>query len=121
MVRQYLEDQESVSLLGWACVVTAPRPSRTFMLMPIAVVEVDMQACVHVGWVRVMHGQLTGSPQAWVRAEQTWAISDLQVGPVAAVRMLSLNCAKETVLPRGVSHKGCSVSENQSVLNLRRK
>ena len=121
MVGQYLRDQESVSPLGWACVVIAPQPSRTFMLMPIAVVEVDMQACVHAGWVWVMHGQLTGSPQAWVRAEQTWAISDLQVGPVAAVRMLSLNCAKETVLPRGVSHKGCSVSENRSVPNLRRK
>ena len=121
MVGQYFRDQESVSPLGWACVVTAPQPSRTFMLMPIAVVEVDMQACVHVGWVGVMHGQMTGSPQAWVRAEQMWAISDLQVGPVAAVRMLSLNCAKETVLPRGVSHKGCSVSENRSVPNLRRK
>ena len=52
MVGQYLGDQESVSPLGWACVVTAPQPSRTFMLIPIAVVEVDMQACVHVGWSR---------------------------------------------------------------------
>ena len=121
MAGQYLRGQESVSPLGWACVVTAPQPSRTFMLMPIAVVEVDMQACVHVGWVEVMHGQMTGSPHAWVRAEQMWAISDLQVGPVAAVRMLSLNCAKEIVLLRGVSHKGCSVSENRSVPNLRRK
>ena len=88
MVGQYFRDQESVSPLGWACVVTAPQPSRTFMLMPIAVVEVDMQACVHVGWVGVMHGQMTGGTRAWVRAEQTWAISDLQVGPVVAVRML---------------------------------
>ena len=80
-----------------------------------------MQACVHVAWVGVMHGQMTDSPQAWVRAEQTWAISDLQVGPVAAVRMLSLNCAKETILPRSVSHKGCCVSENRSVPSLRRK
>ena len=62
MVGQYLRDQDSVSPLGWACVVTAPQPSRTFMLMPIAVVEVDMQACVHVGWVGVMHGHLTPPP-----------------------------------------------------------
>ena len=47
MVGQYLRDQDSVSLLGWTCVVTALQPCRTFMLMPIVVVEVDMQACVH--------------------------------------------------------------------------
>ena len=51
-----------MSLLGWACVGTAPQPSRTYTLMPIAVVEVDMQACVHVGWVGLMHGQITSSP-----------------------------------------------------------
>ena len=55
--------------------------------MPIAVVEMDIQACVHVGWVGVMHGQMTVGPRAWVSAEQTWAISHLQVGPVAAMRM----------------------------------
>ena len=110
-----------MSPLGWACVVTVPQPCRTFMLMPIAVVEVDMQACVHAGWVGVMHGHMSGSPQAWVRAEQTWAISDLQVGPAAAARMLSLNCAKETALPRGVSHKGCCVWEQRSVPSPRRK
>ena len=43
-------------------------------------------ACLHVAWVGVAHGQMTGSPQAGVRAEHTWAISDLHVGPRAAVR-----------------------------------
>ena len=62
MVELYSRDQESMSPLGWACVVTAPQPCRTFMLMPIAAVEVDIKACVHVGWVGVMHGQMTGSP-----------------------------------------------------------
>ena len=38
MVGQYFRDQESVSPLGWVCVVTAPQPCGTFMLMPIAVV-----------------------------------------------------------------------------------
>ena len=90
MVGQKFRDQESVSPLGWVCVVTALEPCCKFMLMPIAVVEMDIQACLHVGWVGVMHGQMTGSPQAWVRAEQTWAISDLQVGPVAAVRICYL-------------------------------
>ena len=51
-----------MSPLGWACVVTAPEPCRTFMLAPIAVVEVDMHACVLVGWVGVMHKQMTDSP-----------------------------------------------------------
>ena len=66
MVGQYSRDQKSVCPLGWACVVTAPQPCRTFMLMPITVVEVDMQACVHVGWVGVMHGKVIGNPQAWL-------------------------------------------------------
>ena len=52
MVGPYLRDQA--------------QPCRTFMLMPIAVVEMDMQACVHVGWVGVMHRQMTGSPQTWL-------------------------------------------------------
>ena len=45
MVGQYLRDQESVSPLGWACVVTVPQPSRTFMLIPIAVVGAPPPPC----------------------------------------------------------------------------
>ena len=41
MVGQNFRDQESVSPLGWACVVTALQPYCTFMLMPVAVVEMD--------------------------------------------------------------------------------
>ena len=121
MVGQYVREQEAMSPLGWPCVVAEPQPCRTSMLMPIVVVEVDMQACLHVGWVGVMHGLMNGSPHAWVRAEQTRAISNLEVGPVAALRMLSLNCAQQTALPRDVSHKGCCVSENLSVPSMRRK
>ena len=41
MVGQIFRDQESVRPLGWACVVTALQPCCTFMLMPVAVVEMD--------------------------------------------------------------------------------
>ena len=78
MAEQYFWDQESVNPRGWVCVATAQQPSRMFMLMPIAAMEGDMWACVHVGWVGMAHGQMTGTPQAWVRVEQTWAISDLR-------------------------------------------
>ena len=58
MVGQNFRDQELVSPLSWACVVTTLQPCCTLMLMPIAVVEMDIHACVHVGWVK-----LTPPPQ----------------------------------------------------------
>ena len=56
----------------------------------------------------------TGKAQTSLNTEHTCCISNTVDGPLAPTRTLSLNCASESVFPRGVYHNECPHGENAS-------
>ena len=56
----------------------------------------------------------TGKPHTSHKMSQTDCISYIGDGPRAPTKMLSLNCAKDTMLPRGVVHSRCPRGEKSS-------
>ena len=84
-------------------------------VMPMAVTLVVMHSVVQVCTVSVMHGHITGRSQISVSVSVTLFMVDLAVGPRAATITLSRNCDGESVLPVGVSHKGCPRSVKWSL------
>jgi len=112
-VTVYFRCQLAVKPDGWAYInggLSSPR----CMVKPMAVREGDVQVRRHTRCSSVMQSHRTGRSHTSDRVSQTFCISCAGDGPRAPTRMLSLNCAKDTVLPRGVVHSGCPRGEKCS-------
>ena len=112
-VTVYFRCQLAVKPDGWAYInggLSSPR----CMVKPMAVREGDVQVRRHTRCSSVMQSHRTGRSHTSDRVSQTFCISCAGDGPRAPTRMLSLNCAKDTVFPRGVVHSGCPLGEKES-------
>ena len=109
----YFRCQLAVKPDGWAY-INGGLPSPRCMVKPMAVREGDVQVRRHTRCSSVMQPHRTGRSHTSDRVSQTFCISCAGDGPRAPTRMLSLNCAKDTVFPRGVVHSGCPLGEKES-------
>ena len=109
----YFRWQLAVKPDGWA-EINGGQSFPRCMVKPMAVTEGDVHVRRHTRCSSVMQSHKTGRSHTSYRVSHTDCISCAVDGPRAPTRMLSLDCAKDTVFPRGVVHSGCPCGEKET-------